>query len=334
MFDTPQEPRLEVIPLAARPDTGLHVCIFGVGGVGGYFGGRLAYWLSSQTSPPWHVHFVARGPHLAAIRRSGLVLETPDAQFVCRPTSASADIGDLPVPDVVLVCVKGYGLDQALRQIAARCRPDTVVIPLLNGIDIHERARRVVPNARVLPACVFVGTHVDRPGVVAQAGGDGVIVLGRDPDHPDFVPTTFLALLEDAGIRYRWFDDPRPAIWEKFVFISAFGLVTAASRTTLGEVLGEATLMEDVRGIMGEVVSIASREGVAIDPDAIANAIAKAGGFPPETKTSLQRDVESGAEDEGDLLGGTIIRLGTRLGVPTPVTERVYVRLRSNAGVE
>jgi 2-dehydropantoate 2-reductase len=238
----------------------------------------------------------------------------------------------MPVPDVVLVCVKGYGLDQALRQIAARCRPDTVLIPMLNGIDIHERTRRLLPDARVLPACVLVGTHVDRPGVVAHAGGDGVIFLGCDPDHPDFVPTTFLALLEDAGIRYRWFEDPRPAIWEKFVFIASFGLVTAASRTTLGEVLGEATLMEDVRGIMGEVVSIAVREGVALDPDAIANAIAKAGGFPPDTKTSFQRDVESGAEDEGDLFGGTIMRLGTRLGVPTPVTERVYVRVRSNAG--
>ena len=92
--------------------------------------------------------------------------------------------------------------------------------------------------------------------------------------------------------------------------------------------------MEDVRGAIGEVVSIASHEGVAIDPDAIANVLAKVGGFPPETKTSLQRDVESGAEDEGDLLGGAIIRLGTRLGVPTPVTERVYVRVRSNAVVE
>ncbi len=144
----------------------------------------------------------------------------------------------MPVPDVVLVCVKSYGLDEALasnrRTRAARIR---VVIPLLNGIDIHERVRLGLPDAVVLPACVFVGTHVDRPGVVSQAGGDGVIFLGGDPDDPGFVPAGSCRCFEDAGIRYRWFDDPRPAIWEKYVFISAFGLVTAASRRTLGEVL-------------------------------------------------------------------------------------------------
>ena len=95
---------------------------------------------------------------------------------------------DLPVPDVVLLCVKGYGLDEALRQIAAHSHDGTVVIPLLNGIDIHERIRAQLPNTRVLPACVFVGTHVDRPGVISQAGGDGVIFLGGDPDDPGFVP--------------------------------------------------------------------------------------------------------------------------------------------------
>ena len=318
----------------ARLGTHLNVCVFGVGGVGGYFGGRLAHWLSSQTDPSWHIHFVARSPHLDAIDRSGLELNTPEARLVCKPTSASADMADMPTPDVVLVCVKGYGLDQALLQIAAHCRPDTIVIPLLNGIDIHERIRLLLPDALVLPACVFVGTHLDRPGVVSQAGGDGVIFLGRDPDHPDFVPATFLTLLEDAGIRYRWLDDPRPAIWEKYIFISAFGLVTAASRRTLGEVLTDAALMEDVRGVMGEVASLASSEGVAMDSDAVANAIAKAGEFPPETKTSFQRDVEAGVRDEGDLFGGSIIRLGLRHDVPTPSTSRVYSRVHTGAEVD
>jgi 2-dehydropantoate 2-reductase len=300
--------------------------------VGGYFGGRLAWWLAGQGDPAWQIHFIARGAHLAAIESSGLELNTPDARLVCAPTSASADMRDTPIPDVILLCVKGYGLDEALSQIAGHCRDDTVVIPLLNGVDIHERIRTRLPRTRVLPACVFVGTHVDRPGVIVQAGGDGVIFLGRDPDHSDFVPADFLSLLEDAGIRYRWFDDARPAIWEKFVFISAFGLVTAASGKSLGGVLADESLLDDVRGIMSEVVGIASREGVCLDPDAVSKALAKASGFPPQTKTSLQRDVEAGGQDEGDLFGGTIIRLGRRLGVPTPTTERIYAAIRRSAG--
>ena len=318
--------------MAASPDEDLHVCVFGVGGVGGYFGGRLAWWLARQAGPAWHVHFIARGANLVAIEASGLRLNTPEAQLTCTPASASADMRDMPVPDVVLLCVKGYSLDEALEQIAPHCHDETIVIPLLNGVDIHERIRARLAQARVLPACVVVGTHLDRPGVVSQAGGDGVISLGSDPDHPGFAPTRFLSLLEDVGIRYRWFDDPRPAIWEKYVFISAFGLVTAASRKTLGEVLADAPLREEVRGIMSEVVDLAVHEGIVLDSDIIPGALAKASGFPADTKTSLQRDVEAGGQDEGDLFGGTIIRLGERFGVPTPVTEGVYVRVRSGTG--
>ncbi len=318
--------------MTVRPEKSLHLCVFGVGGVGGYFGGRLARWLAGQTSPAWQVHFVARGAHLAAIKSSGLVLNTPEARFVCRPTSASEDLRDLPAPDVVLTCVKSYDLDEALRQVAGHCHADTVVIPLLNGVDIHARIRAHLPEARVLPACVFVGTHLDRPGEVSQRGGDGAIVVGSDPDHPGFLPEDFLALLGDARVRYRWCDDARPAVWEKFVFIAAFGLVTAASRMSLGEVLGDERLLADVRGIMNEVVVLAEREGVALDPQAISNAMVRATGFPFETRTSFQRDIEGGGPNEGDLFGGTILRLGKQVGVATPTTHRVYARVLHLSG--
>jgi len=303
------------------------LCVFGVGGVGGYFGGRLAWWLAGQADPAWHVHFVARGAHLAAIRSSGLVLNTPEARLVCTPASASGDMQDMPAPDIVLLCVKSYDLDAALRQVAERCHPDTALIPLLNGVDIHARIRAHLPEARVLPACVFVGTHLDGPGEVTQRGGDGVIVVGADPDHPGYVPEDFLALLGGARVRYRWCDDARPAVWEKFVFIAAFGLVTAASRKSLGEVLGDERLLADARGIMDEVVALAEREGVALDPQVVAHAMVRASGFPFETRTSFQRDVEAGGPDEGGLFGGTILRLGKRLGVPTPTTDRVCARV-------
>lgn len=277
---------------------------------------------------------MARGSHLDAINRSGLALNTPDAQLICRPDSASAAITAMPTPDIVLLCVKGYGLDEALEQIALNSGPTTIIIPLLNGIDIPDRVHEVLPDARVLPACVFVGTHLAGPGAVNQAGGDGVIFLGQDLDRPVSKPTAFLSLLEQAGIDYCWFDDPRPAIWEKFLFISAFGLVTAASRRSLDGVLGEDALMNDVRGIMREVMSLASSKGVALRPSAIDDAIEKARAFPPGTKTSFQRDVESGGQDEGDIFAGAIIRLGSTLDIPTPVTQRVFTQVRCGADGE
>jgi 2-dehydropantoate 2-reductase len=311
---------------------GAELCVFGVGGVGGYFGGKIACRLNAPDGPAWRVHFVARGENLTAIQRSGLRLETNGARLTCAPASVAADMRDLPVPDVVLVCVKSYSLDAALEQIAAHRREDTVIVPLLNGVDIHARIRAHLPSGPVLPACALVGTHLERPGVVAQAGGDGVILLGSDPDHPDFVPEPFLSLLTAAGVPYRWFDDPRPALWEKYLFIAAFGLVTAASGKSVGEVLADPVLLEDARGIMDEVAGLAAQEGVALGRNAVRDALAKARGFPFATRTSLQRDVESGRRDEGDLFGGTILRLGSRHEVSTAVTKRVYAGMLARRG--
>ena len=303
--------------------------VLGVGGVGGYFGGKIAAAVAADPDPAWRVHFVARGVHLARIRQNGLALHATDGDVVCRPASAVAAVSEAPVPDVVLLCVKGYDLRGASRQLASHCDAGTVVVPVLNGVDVYDRVRAVVRTGYVLPGCALVGTHLDRPGVVRQEGEEGRLFFGADPAHPDFVPESFLGLLERSGVSYRWFDDPRPALWEKFVFIAAFGLVTAADGKTLGEVLTDEVAMDDVTGIMGEVVELAAREGVAMPADAIDIALGKAQSFPYETKTSLQRDVEAGRRHEGDLFGATILRLGERHGVRTPHTRQVFARIEA-----
>jgi 2-dehydropantoate 2-reductase len=310
--------------MAAGSDEVSHICVFGVGGVGGYFGGRIAWALARQNDSAWDVHFVARGSHLAKIRSHGLILATPEGRLTCKPASAVASLRQAPTPDVVFVCVKSYDLGEAAHQIAGHCHDDTIIIPLLNGVDIHARLRTWISGGYLLPACVLVGTHLERPGVVSQAGGEGVILMGGDPDRPEFVPQELLSLLDRVGISYRWFDDSRPALWEKFIFISAFGLVTAASGKTLGEVLLDPVLMAEATGIMSEVVELAASEGIDMGPDAVACAVAKANDFPFDTRTSLQRDVEAGGRNEGDLFGGAILRLGAQNGVPTPQTGRLY----------
>ncbi len=305
-----------------------HLTVLGVGGVGGYFGGRIAAAVAGGLAPGWQVHFLARGEHLAALQDGGLTLDAAGERISCRPASAVGAPAEAPVPDVVLLCVKSYDLDDAARQIAAHSHAGTVVVPLLNGVDVCERVRRVVSAGSVLPACALVGTHLERPGLVKQVGDPGRVFLGADPAHPGDAPEAFLRLLEASSIDYRWFDDPRPVIWEKFLFISAFGLVTASSGQAVGEVLADAGAMRDVVGIMSEVLGIAAREGVDLPADATEAALAKARAFPFATKTSLQRDVEAGRRHEGDLFGGAILRLGERHGVDTHCTRRVYARLR------
>ncbi|MDH5542564.1 MAG: 2-dehydropantoate 2-reductase [Nitrospinota bacterium] len=302
-----------------------NLCIYGVGGVGGYFGGKiLSSALKNQNGFP-KTYFIARGEHLNAIRRSGLSLVTPSATFTGKPTVATDDVESIPCPDLILLCVKSYGLDEAMNALKKKVKENTVIIPLLNGVDIYERIRTHINVGILFPACVFVGTHIDSPGIIRQNGGNGRILFGRDPQHPEFIPESSIDFFKKAEIDFSWMDDPYPAIWGKFIFIAAFGLVTARSGCTLGELMKDDAQVRSVLEVMGEIKVIAQAKGILLPENIIGESLAKANNFPPETKTSYQRDIESGGgKNEGDLFGGTIIRLGEELSVPTPVTKTIY----------
>ena len=310
------------------------ICIVGVGGVGGYFGGKIAQAIARNAASGAQVFFIARGAHLAEIQRHGLMLNTSDQQgIICKPTLATDRLEDVPPPDLYVVCVKGYDLAEIAPRIARNMRPKTALLPLLNGVDVYERIRATLTAGIVLPACVYVGTHIERPGVVTQQGGDGVIVCGRDPRVSAFDPQPLQEFFQHCGINLRWNDDPFPAIWEKFVFIAAYGLVTAHSGEALGAVFANNALRELTRGIMEEIVAIARRKGVALSESLVDDSLAKARNFAPETRTSYQRDAETpGKRNEGDFFGGATLRLGQELGVATPITARIYGEIcRRNA---
>lgn len=308
------------------------VCIYGVGGVGGYFGGKIAHKLAQINKGDYEVYFVARGEHLAAIKENGLILHTDDRHdLVCKPTLATDNFTELPDPDLILVCVKSYDLDPVIEQISGKVGSDTIVIPLLNGADIYERVRSKMDAGIVLPACVFVGVHIKEPGTVSQKGGSGTILFGKDPKHPDFIPANVLEFFDYMDVKYQWADDPRPAIWEKYIFIAPFALVTAYSGKVLGEVMQDQTLRDQVRDIMAEVALVAKHEGVVLRDTIIEESLNKANDFPYETKTSFQRDYEqAGKRNEADLFGGTILRLGKKHGIPTPMTERIYSYIQTD----
>jgi len=311
-----------------------NICVFGVGGVGGYFGGLLAHALTGEAGLGRKIFFVARGGHLKAIRESGLVLNTTArGTMAVKPAAATDRVEELPSPDLCLFCVKEYDLKDATARLAAIVTEETVILPLLNGVDIYERMKPHLSRGIVLPACVYVGTHIEKPGMVTQNGGDGVILSGRNPDFPEFNPARLISLFSEAGIRFVWNDDPYPAIWEKYIFIAGFGLVTAFSGKAIGEVAADVQLSRMVREIMEEIKLIADDRRILLPGDVVETSMAKAGNFPYETRTSYQRDMEAkGGRNEGDLFGGTILRMGEELGIPTPATERVYEAIRRGDG--
>jgi len=297
--------------------------VIGTGGVGGYFGGKLCL------NPAIKVYFIARGAHLKAIQEQGLILVTEEGTFTCKPTLATDDFASLPVLDLALLCVKSYDLEAAIREATDAFSEKTTIIPLLNGVDIPERIRKIVSAPCILPACVYIGTHIESPGKIVQKGGSCTITFGPDPIQRDFALQDLFRLFDSSGIRYQWLDDPRPAIWTKFLFIAPFGLVTACFDKTIGEVRESEELRDLAVSIMREVHGLALKKGIALPPSIIDDMLQTVAGFPYETRTSFQRDFsDPNKPDEGDILGDAVLRLGRECGVPTPVAADILTRLQ------
>jgi len=303
------------------------IWVIGLGGVGGYFGGLIAHTLS-EIKGQQQVYFIARGQHLQEMRENGLILQRNDDSFICVPTGVSENPVSFPEPDLCLVCVKSYDLEGAILGLREYIRDDTIVIPLLNGLDIYQRARRVLDRGMVLPACVYITSYLEKPGKVVQKGPDGRVVLGKDPQFPDFDPSNLLAFSREMGLNFNWMDDPFVSIWEKYFLVGSFALATAASGLSFGEVVSDPEAKANLIGVMKEIIRLGQKQGIDLDMDLIDRTIAFMGLYPIDARSSYQRDLEQErGQDEGDIFGATLIRMGRELNIPTPMTERMVRKI-------
>src|SRR5690554_4155637 len=303
------------------------VCVYGIGGVGGYLGGMLAVGAKDN----YEVYFVARGNHLEEIKKNGLALITPSkGEIRIHPTRAVENVGDLPEMDIIILAVKGYDLVEAVEDINKISKENTTIIAPLNGVDIHERIRSKLNRGIVLPSCIFVTSTVKDPGVVVHKGGTSLLVLGKDPQVEDYDSKELVEIINNAEIPHRWEEKPEIIIWEKFIMFAPFALVTAYSGKSFGQVMEDVDLKGLIKNIMEEVVELARAKGIPVKDSLVETYLGNAQFYPYETRTSYQRDIEGGkGKDEGDLIGGTIIRLGKEHGVPTPETESIYKNIGS-----
>ena len=307
-----------------------NVAFLGVGGVGGYFGGKMTQLLNNNKSDI-NIYFIARGEHLKAIQENGLVLKTKtDGILKCIPTLATDHCEELPKLDICFICVKQYALEDAVRKILPKLDTDTKIVPLLNGIDIYDRIRKITDKGIIFPACVYVGTHIESYGVVEQNGGTCTIILGQDPNRKDVNADDICELMGKAKIKFEWSSKHIEAIWSKYMFISAYGLVTASENKTLGEVLDDEESSKKVKGIMKEIEMISKAENIRLPDDIVDSSYIMAKNFPYETKTSFQRDFELKDKlDERELFGQTIIDLGIKHNIDTTLVKSVYQKLNS-----
>ena len=303
------------------------VCVYGIGGVGGYFGGRIAHEISKGNRTT-QVYFIGRGEHLKAVQQHGLNLITDKEEFICFPNIATDNIRHIPTPDLYLLCVKRYDLNNAVASISKNISANTIILPLLNGVDIYESIRTNLQKAIVSPACVYISSSIEKPGTIMQRGANKHIIFGKDPKYLNYNYKYLVEFFNKMGISNTWYDNPYPAIWEKYIFIAAFSLMTAYSGETIGGVLADDRLKSITENIMKEVVLVGKTKNIDFKQDVVEKTIQKVQNFPYETKTSFQRDYEKGnTRNEGDIFGGTLIRLAKEHNISIPTITEVYGRL-------
>ena len=299
----------------------MKVAVVGIGGVGGYYGGKLAHRFAGESEH--EILFYARGAHLHAIRRDGLMLLAREGSLVARPATASDDPVDFGIVDVAFFTVKGYSLPEAARAMLPAIGPKTVVIPLGNGVDNDDVLRRELARGHILNGCVYISSHIERPGVVEQTGGSLKLIFGS-PDAENSPYRDIEVMLRAAGIDAHLSDHIQRDVWEKFIFIDAISGVTSLHGVTIGAVLSTPSLKAILTDLMSEIEVLAGRLHIGLPEGIVEQAAARAAAFPPDTRTSMQLDVEKGTRTELDTMLGFVVRKGKELGVPTPRHQEIY----------
>ncbi len=298
----------------------MKIAVIGVGGLGGYYGGLL-----SQVGH--EVAFIARGPHLSALREKGLQVKSVHGDFHVAPVRATDHPAEIGPADLVLVCVKTPAIDVAAKAALPMMGSDSVVMGLQNGIDAAERLGGVVGMDRVLGAVTWIAAYLEAPGVIRQVSDFRQIVLGElaGPITPRV--QRIVEALGRMGITVEAADDIRRRLWEKFVFIAGFSGIGALTRLEVGDYRAVPETRALMKSLMREVLSLARASGVHLDPATVDQAIARIDGAAARMKPSMQRDVEAGRPSELESMIGVIVREGRNLDIPTPTAAMLFASL-------
>jgi 2-dehydropantoate 2-reductase len=298
----------------------MRIGVYGAGGVGGYFGARLA-------ASGRDVRFVARGAHLAAMRETGLRVSSPKGDVTVLPVQASDDPAELGPVDVVLVAVKTWQLSEVLEGLPPLLEADSVVLPLLNGVEAADELAAVVGKGRVLKGLCRIISMVEAPGHVRHLGAEPSIVLGEwDNERTDRV-NRLRDVLAGAGIGARVPDDIDVALWEKFAFVVSVGGVGAVTRAPIGQERSHPATRGMIESAIREIVRVGQASGVAIGEGVVEKSMSFVDTLPAHGSASLQRDLAAGRLSELEAWNGAVVRLGRQVGVETPIHDVIYASL-------
>ncbi len=295
----------------------MRIAVIGAGGIGGYFGGRLA-------AVGEDVVFVVRGKHLEALRSHGLRVESPLGDFAVPSVEASDTPEEVGSVDVVFVAVKAWQVPEIGDFIKPLIGPSTVILPVQNGVEAAQQLAAVHGADRVLAGLCRILTMIVAPGHIRHLGVEPCIVFGETAGAPTERVKNIAAALSNAQVGVRTPSNIWPPLWEKFLFIASFGGVGAVTRSPAGTMRSTAGTREMLRAAMSEIQLLARAKGVSLADNVVDKSLAFLENMPEDATASMQRDIMEGRPSELESQNGAVVRLGEIAGVATPVHRFIY----------
>ena len=303
----------------------MRIAIFGSGGVGGYFGGRLAQAGEDVT-------FIARGEHLRAIQTTGLRVESLDGDFLIKPARATDSVSEVGEVDLVILGVKAWQVPEAARAIKPIVVPETTVLPLQNGVDAVGELIAELGTAPVVGGLCKIVSLLVEPGHIRHAGFAPAVVIGeldnRRSDRIVAIEETF----NRAGLNTKIASDIQVALWMKFLFIASFSGVGAMANAPAGVLRSDPELRAQVLRAMNEIYELAHARNVILPSDAIETAMASVDALPADATSSMQRDIAAGRPSELESQNGAVVRMAGEAGIKVPTHESIYEALKRLEG--
>jgi 2-dehydropantoate 2-reductase len=286
------------------------IAVFGSGGVGGYFGARLA-------AAGENVSFLARGAHLKAMQEEGLYIESPNGNLHLPKVQATDRPQAIGPVDVVLFTVKLYDVDTSAATLQPLIGPNTVVITLQNGVEAMDMVAKHVGADHVAGGAAYVVVVIDKPGHLRHTTAHSLVFGERDGQRSDRLVAFEQACLR-AGFKGKASTDVQTDLWVKFVRLSTWSGMTSVTRSPMGIVRDDPALFKMMMDAIDEAIAVGRARGITFPADILDSTLAMIKGFPPNSKSSMLEDLERGRPLELPWLSGAVARLGREVHVPTP----------------
>jgi 2-dehydropantoate 2-reductase len=299
----------------------MRIAVMGAGGVGGYFGAKLA-------RGGHEVAFVARGRHLAAMRERGLTVKSAIGDMQLERPTVTDDPASLGTADVVLFAVKLWDTESAAEAVRPLVAEGGIIVPFQNGVESIERIGAVVGAERVIGGVAYIAATIAEPGVIVHTGTMARLRFGPVLPAQRRVVEALYAACQAAGIAAEIAPDIRAALWEKFVFLCAFSGLTSVARQPIGVVRSDPDMRSVLEAAMREAWTVGRKMGVGLADDFVEQQLKFADGLPAEMKSSMLNDLAAGNRLEAPWLSGAVARMALAAGIPAPVSATLYAALK------